>query len=109
LFTLFLLKNFFLYSYSLKNTFSSFLDGVPKECRAVNNHKVGTRKEAKEPLPKFNTRDESRSLMPAKGGHTPLMALSRHQKSLHSSPPIRSSSEISAAHAQLIAISLIFI
>ncbi len=48
----------------MKNAFSSFLDGA--------------RKEAKEPLAKFNARDESRSLMPVDGA-------SRHQKSRHSS------------------------
>jgi len=39
---------------------------------------VGTRKEAKEPLAKFNARDESRSRLPLDGKK-------RHQKSLHSS------------------------
>ena len=52
----------------MKNAFSSFLDGA--------------RKEAKEPLAKFNARDESRSLMPVDGA-------TRHQKSRHSSPPER--------------------
>jgi hypothetical protein len=61
----------------LKNYFSSFLDGA--------------RKEAKEPLAKFNARDESRSLLPtcprdhfAVAGR-PVDGALRHQKSRHSS------------------------
>jgi hypothetical protein len=54
----------FVQNKSAKNYFPSFLDGA--------------RKEAKEPLAKFNARDESRSLMPVDGKK-------RHQKSRHSS------------------------
>ena len=60
-----------------KNALSSFLDGA--------------RKEAKEPLAKFNARDETRSLLPAcpkdrfaEAGR-PVDGKKRHQKSLHSS------------------------
>ncbi|MFA6438835.1 MAG: hypothetical protein WCX28_05965, partial [Bacteriovoracaceae bacterium] len=41
---------------------------------------VGTRKEAQEPLAKYNARDESRS-------HVPVDGKKRHQKSLHDFRP----------------------
>jgi hypothetical protein len=59
--------------------FSSFLEG--------------SRKEAKELLPKFNARDESRSLFPVDDAFRAIK-----NRFIHRSP-IRSSSEISSQHA----------
>jgi hypothetical protein len=75
----------------LKKLFTSFLDGVPKECRLDVYNCIGIRKEAKEPLAKFNARDASRSLLsacPRDGFATagrPVDGALRHQKSRHSS------------------------